>query len=344
MRRLFKAATVTALLTIVFAACGNSSEAPPAGAVAASLEDVCRELVKQSCDGLSTCCSDGATFDAFECTRVTLGSCLSQNDSEGVHAGTVIYDASAAKSCRGSSTVSCPTAGTGATGTIDEGTIIACNSIVAGYRPLGAECSQKTQCAPVGAGAYPECYTGAQGSGGGVCAKHVFGDTWGVDATTLTYTACHTGMYCSRVTPCGGAAPAQGKARFEFTGTCLAPAKEGEACGSQPGPCTTGIPTPIPCGEGLSCMQNQTGSGSKCVKPHALGEDCKDNFFCAAGLGCNPSSGKCETQVGVPTTGHGPFCYKPPVTGAGGSGAGGFGSGGFGANPGGAGFGSGGGK
>lgn len=330
MRRLF--ASFFAASAFVIVACG-SSDKDEAPAVEASLEQVCQDLVKAGCDGISGCCKNGAGFDAFECTRQSMGDCLGSFGSEAVHAGTVIYNAAAAKACPLYGATGCPDTATATpTSKLDEAGTIACNSIVTGFRPLGSECNSSTQCAAVGEGAHPTCFTpqGTGSSSGGVCARRVFGDACSFSADSLTYTSCRIGQTCVIETMKNPAA--QGKQRFEFTGKCVSPLKEGELCGPSATP-TGGTGTQIGCDAtlGLACAPVSTGMGSpqyKCVKPHQnVGEDCKDTFLCAAPLKCSTTTFKCEATTG-PSASDGAFCYQPLAGTGGAGGAGGSGTGG----------------
>lgn len=296
-------------------ACGGGDD--DAELESQSVEAFCENLVATTCSTLSDCCTQGTQFDPFECRRVGLAECLNTLRVEEVAAGVVRFDPKAAAACLVAPS-SCPGKATEQKTTFEQA--VACNNMLTGRAPLGSGCAYNSDCAAVGAGAYPSCFIPPGNSfGGGVCARTVQSTdgTCGFFVDSLELRVCPKNQYCKAPQSASPSPPAEGKARFDVHGTCAPLAKAGQRCGSDP---ETG--EVVPCEEGLYCDYTG-GEYPVCVKPKEKGQACSSSYDCADNLFCNPETFLCDDPPGaIPTDETAPFCYRANPVGDAGTGGG----------------------
>lgn len=309
-----------AFFALALAGACSSKDDASAEAELQSAQEFCEKTVTASCGALVDCCANGTKFDSFECRRVQLASCF---DTLGVHqitAGQLKFDSAAAAICLAPITA-CPSAVPSPSGASRE-KMIACQNVLTGQAPLGAGCTNDSNCAAVGADAYPSCYR-PQSMGTGVCAKTVFStdNSCGFFADALEHRLCPEDKQC--VIPETALPPedAQGKARFDVRGTCKPLAQVGQPCG----PSETGN-VYIECAKGLVCKY--TGAAQPvCAQPKMKGQDCTGHDECADGLICSPDTFLCDDITDSSPKPDGLYCYVPTNAGGPDGGQGGAGGG-----------------
>lgn len=284
----------------VVGACSSNDDSALQDEAAQSVEEFCTSSVATTCQTLASCCGSGTKFDAFECRRVNLASCLESIGVKDVHAGRVKFDRDAAATCLAPAT-SCPSAHSETQASREQA--IACRNVLTGFSPEGAGCTSDSDCAAVGPNAYPSCFKPPATSGSGVCAKTVFSNdgTCGFFTDKLEYRLCPDDKQCEIPESALPPIDAEGKARFDVRGTCKALAQVGQPCGATEG---GGY---AECAKGLVCKY--TGAAQTvCVQPKTKGQDCTASEDCAIGLYCNPQTYLCDTpsDADKPT---GLFCY-----------------------------------
>lgn len=280
-----------------------------------SAEDFCAESVATTCAALAGCCANGTKFDAFECKRVNLATCFEAVGIKEVHSGAFKFDREAAARCLTPIT-SCPSAQS-ASKEPSQAEMIACNSVLTGFAPLGAGCTSSSDCAAVGEGAYPSCFRPAGSSVGGVCAKTMYSTdgSCGFFADSLEHRLCPEDKQCHIPLSAIPSADAQGKARFDIRGTCKPLAQVGQPCG----PSEAG--DYLECAKGLNCKYTGT-TQSVCAQPLTKGQACSSSEECATALWCNPQTGLCDDLPDSPKQ-DGAYCYAASTAGDGGLGDGG---------------------
>lgn len=272
------------------------------GACAKSPEGFCEDWAADTCEAITSCCTSGAKFDPDACRLDLSKSCQSLVDVEAIHAGEAEFHSGAASDCFGS-IETCKDIET----SVAEFTFerqIACLSIVSGFRPVGAACSETAECEF--AGEYPHCYDGISG-GGGVCVEVEIDDascSFSFDDNVLH--VCGEGKYCdlgSWEPP--ASAPPTSRA-FEFKASCKSFAGNGAACIDQKDHL-------IPCAAGLYC-DFTSGQDAKCAKQKSAGAECSSSSECAAGLDCDPNP---DGPGQICVKDGGPYCFTPAQCGNG---------------------------
>lgn len=300
-----------AFFALTLAGACSSNDDAQAEAELQSAQDFCEKTVTASCSTLAGCCANGTKFDAFECRRVNLAGCL---DTLGVHqitASQLKFDSAAAAICL-EPLNACPKPTSDASVSSREKTI-ACQNVLTGQAPLGAGCTNDSNCAAVGPDAYPACFRPPSTSGSGVCAKTIFSTdgSCGFFADALEHRLCPDDKQCIIPASALPDEDAEGKARFEMRGTCKPLAQVGQPCGAE-----EEGGTPVECARGLVCKY--TGAAQPvCAQPKLKGQDCTGADECAAGLFCNPQTYLCDDFTDASPKPDGLYCYASTEADAG---------------------------
>lgn len=259
-------------------------------------EDFCKDWAAKTCETLSGCCVDGATFDGNGCSVGLTKACEDALDTEGVHSGEVVFDPGAASACY-RTLASCDDIDGFATP--DDEVTKACGRMITGHRPPGSGCSSDSECEM--AGDFPLCHDG-------VCAKGIIATdhVCSFSFDTLELHVCPAGEHCdtSGLDYDPQASPSHNQ--WEFSAPCVAPLGQGAACVDQNGDSLGD------CAQGLFCDYDfQTPENSTCTPTLPEGADCSMGGVCGAGLSCQGGGNATCQKV------QRPYCWSPPVCGDG---------------------------